>query len=456
MKREIIRLADIIDSRRMDASFLMARLKTNGLVSLSQYVHIKGGKRLPKGSSFIHDDSDYLYLRLSDIKDVDDIGYDALQRIDEATFMRLRRYEVRENDIIFSIAEPIGRVFILKNVLPGKRVILTENCAMLQPVNSSVSAEFISILLNCDFVKNQIGQSHIKTTIPKFGLERIARLKIPEIPPLEIQQRIVALYNEALSEKKMLDREAAELLEGIDGLILKALRISGNTDRGSESVFVTKLSDILGRRLDVSSYKPHFEMTSGIYPNARLSSLMEINPAIRFKEEDQDTLISFVPMECVDETFGEITEKRHIPISQTKSYTKFEEGDLLWAKITPCMQNGKSAVARHLLNGKGCGSTEFFVIRPKSPEVLIDYVHLILRHSGILEAAQSVLGGTAGQQRVPAQFLKDLVLPYPGPDVQQMIVDKVNDRKARARILAHKGQSLLDDTKRKIEKIILE
>ena len=73
----------------------------------------------------------------------------------------------------------------------------------------------------------------------------------------------------------------------------------------------------------------------------------------------------------------------------TWATTSFQEGDLLWAKITPCMENGKSAVAEGLLNGYGFGSTEYHVFRPKSADLNIKYLYALLRMKRLRLAAMS-------------------------------------------------------------------
>lgn len=88
---------------------------------------IKGGKRIPKGDSFAFEKTDYLYLRLSDITNLDSIDYDNLKCINEGLYHKLHRYEVTENDIIISIAGTIGKCFTLKNIPQNKHIILTEN-----------------------------------------------------------------------------------------------------------------------------------------------------------------------------------------------------------------------------------------------------------------------------------------------------------------------------------------
>lgn len=457
MKIFKVRISDIISFRRLDVSFYMNRPILPSLVSLSSYVNIKGGKRMPKGDSFAFEKTDYLYLRLSDITNMDSIDYDNFKCINEGLYHKLHRYEVTENDIIISIAGTIGKCFTLKNIPHNKHIILTENCACLRLKDNAkgkILPDYILILLKTSFVQKQIYAHKIQTTIPKIGLDRIGRLEVI-FPSIDTQQKIVDLYTAAQNAKLQKDKEAKELLESIDDYLLEALSINPSQEVSSESVFTKRISEMIGNRLDVSFYKDRFEMVSGIYPNKRLSSIVDIDPTIRFTGLADDTPISFIPMECIDDTFGEVKEQRETTIAQTKGYTKFEENDLLWAKITPCMQNGKSAIARNLTNGVGCGSTEYYVIRPKTVDLIIDYVYLLLRHHAVLKAAQNSFGGSAGQQRVSSQYMKSIVIPYPPIDVQKSIIETVTHKKERAKQLQSEGSKVLAEAKATIEKMIL-
>jgi type I restriction enzyme S subunit len=95
-----------------------------------------------------------------------------------------------------------------------------------------------------------------------------------------------------------------------------------------------------------------------------------------------------------------------------KGYTYFEEGDVLFAKITPCMQNGKHAIARNLVGGFGFGTTELHVLR-SGPEICPEWIHGYLRQPAILQPATEHFTGTVGQQRLPEDFLVSLEIPLP-------------------------------------------
>lgn len=204
------------------------------------------------------------------------------------------------------------------------------------------------------------------------------------------------------------------------------------------------ISQAVGNRYDVSFYNERFDFISNSYPSYELGQILFVNPVVSYKHIADNDLISFVPMEAIDEQNGIIAIRKTILYSNIKGYTKFKEGDLLWAKITPCMQNGKSAIARNLVNGVGCGSTEFYVLRPKSDKVLIEYIHYILRDNRVLESARNSFGGSAGQQRVSSSYLRAIKIPLPPIGIQQQIVDIYSTAQKAKQTKDEQANTLLD------------
>ena len=104
---------------------------------------------------------------------------------------------------------------------------------------------------------------------------------------------------------------------------------------------------------------------------ARLGDVCQINPRLpRDHGLSDESEVSFVPMAAVDEVSGSIVSAAIRPFGEVKKgYTSFSDGDVLFAKITPCMENGKAALAAGLVSGRGFGSTEFHVLRA-GPAVL--------------------------------------------------------------------------------------
>lgn len=167
-----------------------------------------------------------------------------------------------------------------------------------------------------------------------------------------------------------------------------------------------------------------------------LQDLCEFNPK-HDPETDRATTVSFIPMPAVDDETGAIVDRSAIrPLSEVwKGYTHFADADVIFAKITPCMENGKIAVARDLENGMACGSTEFHVLRSMGA-VEPDFVWRFLRQRSYRQVAERSMTGAVGQHRVPKPFLEGTMLPLPPLAEQKRIVaklDALNAKSTRAR-----------------------
>ncbi|MCY4394585.1 MAG: restriction endonuclease subunit S [Rhodospirillaceae bacterium] len=175
-----------------------------------------------------------------------------------------------------------------------------------------------------------------------------------------------------------------------------------------------------------------------------LGEICKINPRAQRHGYASDTLVSFVPMAAVDERLGAIAIREDRSIADvSKGYTPFQDGDVLFAKITPCMENGKAAIARDLTNGMGSGSTEFYVLRPDG-KVLGEYIYHFVRQPQFRETAKRNFTGTAGQQRVPKSFMEEVLIPLPPLDDQQRIVGILN-RAAKIERMRTRARELMGE-----------
>jgi len=290
---------------------------------------------------------------------------------------------------------------------------------------------------------------------PNINAEEYQSLEIP-LPPPNIQNEIVSIIQTAYSDKKKKELEAQQLLDSIDTYLLDELGVSLPEVRNElkDRVFLLNRSELEGR-FDPTVYKDGIKLISPKWDNEKLSKVAFVNPSGAYKGKTAETPISFVPMEVIDETFSEITTMDETTIEQASGFTKFREGDLLWAKITPCMQNGKSAIAKNLTNGLGCGSTEFFILRPKDERLAIEYLHVILHMKCVRETAMLYFGGSAGQQRVPASFLENFNLPLPPKEKQIEIANHVYALRQQAKALREEGKRILELAKQEVERMII-
>ncbi len=172
-----------------------------------------------------------------------------------------------------------------------------------------------------------------------------------------------------------------------------------------------------------------------MWPFYKMSQVAEINPRdSHWKKLPDDTMVSFVPMPAVSEITASIEDAEIRPLGEVRrGYTHFRDNDVLFAKITPCMENGKVALAQHLKSGLGFGSTEFHVIRSKDG-VLPRYLYFFVRQPSFRRHAKQRMRGAAGQQRVPKQFLADYQIPLPPLSEQRRIVELLDRADALRRM----------------------
>jgi type I restriction enzyme S subunit len=155
-------------------------------------------------------------------------------------------------------------------------------------------------------------------------------------------------------------------------------------------------------------------------------------------------------MHAVSEITGKIENPEvRLLCEVRKGYTYFKENDILFAKITPCMENGKCAIARNLVNGIGFGSTEFHVLRPMQ-NVTSEWVYYFIQQKSFREEAKKYMTGSVGQQRVPADFLENTKIPLPPLEDQKKTVAYLDRVKAIVNFL----NVLQQRTEEELEKLV--
>ena len=179
----------------------------------------------------------------------------------------------------------------------------------------------------------------------------------------------------------------------------------------------------------------------------KIGDICEINPK-KAKESKlhSERKISFVPMPAVSE-YGNIDATEIKTYEEVKSgFTYFAENDVLFAKITPCMENGKGCIARGLCNGIGFGSTEFHVIRPTA-KTNPYWIYNVTVFKQFRKDAAANMTGSAGQRRVPAKFLENYKVALPPIELQTQFADfvkQVDKSKATVQKALDEAQLLFD------------
>ena len=303
--------------------------------------------------------------------------------------------------------------------------IITGNFWTFDVDYSIVNPHYLALLTTTDAFIQFCEQASNGTTNRHYLQESLfLSIKVP-VPSLEEQNELVKAYNDIMLFIKMEERKAIDIDVKATVSVRNALGVApypGHVEK--KLVHYIDYGAIDSWSVPQILHAENSPFGKSKFACKKLSDLAFINPKTDLSMLSDTDNMSFIPMEDISDDYGEWTGKRVGSKSNIKGYTKFQDGDIIWARITPCMQNGKSAILTNLVNGKGYGSTEFHIIRIKSSDVLPQYIHTLLRHFDVLSDAKKYFTGSAGQQRVPTSYLENLLIPVPPLEVQKQIADE--------------------------------
>lgn len=294
-----------------------------------------------------------------------------------------------------------GKVALVRDEFNNNPAMINEHVFLLRNDNLTLQKYMFNFLFS------KIGQSLLKSNITgsaQGGLNssNLKNIKIP-FPPKDIQIRIV-------DECNKIDEEYEASISKIDECKKHIVNIF-------EHIVETA---------------KHFES---------LKNICTVNPSkSALKGIDDQTLVSFVEMASVSNK-GYISkmEDKTLGSLRSGSYTYFAENDIIIAKITPCMENGKCAIAQNLTNGIGLGSSEFHVFRC-SEKIDNRFLFGFLNRSSIREEAEKQMTGSSGHRRVPIEFYEKLEIPLPTMEQQLEIVSQIEGYQLEI----NKAQAIID------------
>lgn len=312
----------------------------------------------------------------------------------------ISRSLVKPGEIVIAKMMPAGRAIIVPN---GEKAYVLSSDAIKFVPKKSINTKYMLYAINSNMFRNQITLETQGITRARTSIGKIKTYAFP-LPPLAEQQRIVdrieslfakldqakELAQNALDSFEM--RKAAILHKAFTGELTAKWREEHGVGMNSwETVAIKEVCTINPKRADVKGLADDIEVT-------------------------------FVPMPSVSDVTGAITSPLVKPLGEVKKgYTNFKSNDVLFAKITPCMENGKSAIVGDLVNGIGFGSTEFHVFRC-SERLNNRYLYHLVRSQAFRDEAKTVMTGAVGQQRVPREFLENYSMRIPTSDEQAEIV----------------------------------
>ena len=317
-----------------------------------------------------------------------------------------------KGDVFISVRAPVG-----PTNLCSEKSCIGRGLAAIRGL-SGIEPFFILYLIRA--YKDELAGKGVGTTFNAITGNQLKTFEIP-LPPLPEQHRIVAKIEELF----------AKLDAGINELHKAQSQLKRYRQSVLKAAFEGKLTEAW-RTEHQGEIEPAASI-AGDLPDGwvwtTLEEVSELNPRIGKQSIDDDLEVTFLPMKNVEELSGKIdlSETKRFSELKRKSYTPFRDGDILFAKVTPCMENGKIVIAHDLKNGIGFGSTEFHVIRLSEEQSKQFFFFYFLQQKFRQEAKRAMTSGV-GLLRVPTDYMRKVPIPLPPLPEQQAIVSEVKSR----------------------------
>ena len=364
---------------------------------------------------------------------------------------------MKVNDILFArTGGTVGKSFLVEEV-PEKAIyagylIRTRYSSLLNP-------RYMKSFMESQLYWEQLKNGTIATAQPNCNGKTLAKMLLP-IPPTKEQDRIVKkltqlssfldnyglcqdrlnLLNEEIKEqlKKSILQEAIQgklvpqlaeegtaqdLLEQIkkeklnlvkEGKLKKSALATSVIFRGDDNKYFEKI----GKTVKEATDEIPFEIPT-TWQWVRIKDIFQINPK---NIAEENCISAFIPMEKICATYGSEFSYDEVQWKAIKAgYTHFADGDVAFAKITPCFQNRKSAIFCNLPNGIGAGTTELKVLRQFGETINRWYLLFFLESPYFIDEA--IFKGTANQQRIISGYLENKLFPLP-PLQEQTRIEK--------------------------------
>ena len=360
---------------------------------------------------------------------------------------------VRAGDLLVSATRPTRNAIAIVPFDVEKAIVSTGFLVVRGVRSTLVAPKYLFHALRMEFCTKQFNQYSSGGNYPAITKDDFRKIIIP-LPPLPEQRKIVAELDAAYVAKRAADEKATKLLASIDDMVLNELGIAKlpKPDTSlSSRIFIVSAREVANTTLAPDHYFDSIDFSKAKYPCERFVERIDIDPPCGLEQ-----ITKLVPMESVSAEWCAIESIEDISPDATQGYSTFRGGDVIWARITPCMENGKSAVVEAEPSEYFCGSTEFLVFRPKDDKVNPYYLQSLLHLKRFREVAAHHFTGTSGHQRVTADFFKSISIPIPPRSVQDRIASTASSIRAEARKLKADATAALGEAKKKIEAKIVK
>lgn len=331
---------------------------------------------------------------------------------------------VEDGDIVLRLTDLQNDHTSLRVGLATECGIITSAYTTLHPSDSCVSKYLYYLLHTFDIRKGFYGMgSGVRQGL---NYDEVKELRVI-LPSLKEQEAIAAYLDERCS---LIDNAIAEAKAGIDEYkTWKASVIFQAVTEGIDTSIEFCESGIGW----IDKIPAHWKV-------CRIKDCAAFAPACNTNHLKKESIVTFSPMECIkngfyiprDAVFGDIAS----------SYTMFQEGDIVFAKVTPCFENGNIAIMEGLNNGFGYGSSELFVLRANTVERR--FLFYFLQNEKFKQMGCSTMTGTGGLKRVSGNFVKNCYILLPPVEEQIQIADYLDRMCETMQTIVEEKQALVN------------
>ncbi|QIN62658.1 Type I restriction modification DNA specificity domain protein [Caballeronia sp. SBC1] len=344
-----------------------------------------------------------------------------LMRIAPEIEAKYNRTRLQGGEVLLTVVGSVGQVAVVPPSLRGFNV--ARAVAVIHPV-STIEPEWIAFCLRSPLSQHLLASRANTTVQTTINLKDLRALPIP-LPPAVERKKIAAILG-AIEDRITLLREGNATLEAIAQALFKSWFVDFDPVRAKRE---GRVPDGMDERT-AALFPNGFEGAElGLVPTGwRLTTLAgayEINPKRTLRKGAPAPYVDMASVSTVGHSVESVVPRA------MGSGSKFQNGDSLLARITPCLENGKSAFVDFLESDQvGWGSTEFVVLRPRPPLPSF-HGYLLCRHSAFREFAIQSMSGTSGRQRVANDVLARYIIACPSEAVANAFAEIVEPLQAK-------------------------
>ena len=362
----------------------------------------------------------YKLLRITDIQN-NKVNWETVPFTDYDN-NKAQAYLLNDGDILFArTGATVGKSYLVEGL---KDSAIYASYLIRVQTSSVILPSYIKFFLESGFYWEQISLNSVGIGQPNVNGTTLAALTIP-IPPYREQLRIVEETKKWLAVIDGLDVEIDNLQTYITQAKSKILDLAIHGKLVPQDPNDEPAIELLKRKNP--KFTPcdnaHYENVPSNWVVCKVKDVFRINPKTK---ADDGMEAGFVPMSNIQDSYNNnFSYELRTWGNIKKGYTHFENGDIVVAKISPCLENRKSAIMVGLPNGIGAGTTELNVFRS-------DYVHplyglFFFKSDYFISQCIGTFNGVVGQQRVSTKTIEDIALPVPPRSEQERIINKVNE-----------------------------